>query len=114
MTETVTPEQPNTNYEVVKVLFEKDDEGVEQRLTLVKLSQPYLGRDLVKSEYYKVTHVVVGTSRIQKELGGQSYTYEETTVMGSEEDGSITAPVVLYLVNRVLPIEHALFAIGQV
>lgn len=116
MTDTLTPERdiPAPKYEIVKVLEHYEEEGVEQTLTLVKLGNTHVARQVDAAEYFLIEHVAIGQSKITKQFGGTTYHYEETKVMGCNPDGTIDQPVLLYMVTRMVPIEHAMFAIGEV
>ena len=107
-------ELPKPGYEIVKELVNEDDgEGNIRKLTLIKLSKPLVGRFVGKPKYADFDHVVIASVSLQKEDEYGTFSYRETTVCGSEDDGTIQEAI-LYLSLATLSVEEALFAIGEI
>lgn len=117
----MTEFQPRTDiedtprYEVLKeaILADEPAPGPYQALTHIKLGKPHIVRLTHTDKYAQVTYVIVGRSRVTKKDERGSFTYEETSVIASDELGAMESAL-FYIVPRVIPVDHAMFALGEI
>jgi hypothetical protein len=112
-TRTVNDDSPR--YEVLKeaVLANEPSPGPFQALTHIKTGDKHIVRVTATDTYAEVGYVVVGQSRVTKKDERGTFTYEETTIVASDEVGAME-PALLYIVPRIVPVEHAMFSIGEI
>lgn len=89
-----------------------EDETQYRRFQHVKLSRTHTARITGKPEYVDVDYVYVGTVALRKEDKDGTFTYEETLITASDEDGEYHEAI-LYLAPRALSLDEAMFAIGE-
>ena len=113
MTEFVPRELPAPKYKLVDT--KEDDERSEWH---VKLAQPHIARLLdpkasAKSRFVEVEYVHVTAVRKFVEDASGAFTYNETTVTASDEEGT-KHNAYLFFAHRKLDLSEALFSIGEV
>jgi len=101
------------SYEILKELVNRVTDTSIQTLHHVKLSKPHIVRFNGAQDYAEVEYVLVGAARLNKEDALGRFTFEETTVIASDEDAEVHEAF-LYYAPRALTVEEALFAIGEV
>lgn len=103
-------------YEIVKVVADLFNEETldKQKLVQVKLGQPHIARIVGTTEYLETDYVLVGMAHLTKTDRTGTFTYEETSVTACDEEGKQPDQALLYLTTRMLDVEEALFAIGEI
>lgn len=116
MTITLDEIPPQPTYEIVKVVADLFNEETldRQKLVHVKLGKTHIARILATTEYVEVDNVLVGMAHLTKTDRQGTFVYEETTVTACDEDGKQPEHIMLYMTTRMLTVEEALFAIGEI
>ena len=107
---------PAPGYEIVATRADlyNPDTLDKQQLVQVKLSKPRVARIVGTSDYIEVDNVLIGLAHLTKSDRSGTFVYEETTVTACDDDGKQPEHAMLYMVNRMLSVEEALFAIGEI
>lgn len=111
--ETVQEEIVKPTFEIIAELVRNETEAGIQTLTHVKLSKPHIARLTGKGEYVEVEYVLVGAVVLNKKDAHGEFKYEETAVTASDADAT-SHEAFLFLAQRALTVEEAMFSIGEV
>lgn len=78
----------------------------------IKLAVPHIARMIDSGKYVEVEYAHVQVSHILKTDADGEFSYNETQITASDEDGS-AFPAYMYFAHRALALDEALFAIGE-
>ncbi len=112
--QTATRDIPEPKYEIVKTFRDEDKPGERRVSHLIKLGNSHYFRTL-DQRYGKTEFALFSSDRLERTTpNGDPYTFEQTVLAASDEEGELAATGILYVAPRFMEPQFALYAIGEV
>jgi len=106
------PEEKPTDYEIIEVVHEHDDEDETHRVTYVKLGKPRYGR--VGGRFALCEFVMIDQWRKVYKNEDTRFEYSETSVVITDDEKNSYEDAIMYRAPGFLDVWQTMFAIGEI